>query len=147
MKLIKTTRMNPLDSVFDRFQLGMPLLEGFFEPVESANGEHTPLRLPSTNISETDDAFVFTLEMPGVKKNEIEVTLEGDVLTVKGGNTTKTESKGVLRREIRSTRFERSFTVGNDVDREKIKAKLEDGILTVTLPKAAERLGRKIDIQ
>jgi HSP20 family protein len=59
----------------------------------------------------------------------------------------KVESEeGLLRREIRSEKFRRSFTIGQAVDREGIKAKLENGILKVSLPKKAQASGRKIDV-
>ena len=86
------------------------------------------------------------MEMPGLTRENIEVNIEGDTLLVKGERTEKHEEKGYLRREYRAARFERTFNVGAGIDREKVKAKMEDGILTVTLPKSPEKVGRKIDV-
>jgi HSP20 family molecular chaperone IbpA len=75
------------------------------------------------------------------------VTVEGDVLSIRGEKTVKREEGAeTVRSEIRSTRFERHFNLGGSVEPESVKAKMEDGILTVTLPKKAEKVGRKIDI-
>jgi HSP20 family protein len=113
---------------------------------QSVRHAASDFRLPRTNISETEDSFVFTLEMPGLTRKDVEVTLEDDELVVKGERTEKQEDKGLLRREIRSTKFERAFTIGNAVEQDQIKAKMEDGVLTVTLPKKPEKVGRKVDV-
>jgi HSP20 family protein len=104
-------------------------------------------RLPRTNVRETEDAYVFTMEMPGLGKKDVEVTVEGDELTVRGQRTEeKEDTNGLVRREIRSTRFERTFDLAGAVDPDSIKAKIEEGVLTVTLPKKPEKVGRKIDV-
>jgi len=137
MKLTKYAPATPFDLVAD----------GFFDRIlTDSNGSGPFARLPKTNIHETDDAYVLTLEMPGVSKENIDINLEGNTLVVKGEKSEKTEAKGVIREEFSATRFERSFSVGNGIDREKVRAKMDAGILTVTLPKAAEKLGRKIEI-
>lgn len=146
MKITKyVAPVTPLDAVFGRLGWGVPSLDRWLGDLDGNEG-WTSVRLPRTNISETDDAYVFSLEMPGLTREDIEVNLEGDTLVVKGRKETKQEEKGALRREYHSTSFERTFSVGEGIDREKVKAKMENGVLTVTLPKAAERLGRKIDV-
>ena len=146
MKITKyVAPASSLDAVFDR--LGLPSVERFFGEVgEVSDGGWSAIRLPKTNIQETEEAFVFTMEMPGLSRQDVEVNLEGDTLVVKGGKSEQSETKGLLRREYRATRFERTFTVGNVVDRDRVKAKMEDGILTVSLPKTPEKVGRKIDV-
>ncbi len=144
-----------LDAVFDRLGFGLPAIDGFFGDLGPANGEGwSAVRVPRTNIHETDSAFVFTMEMPGLGRQDVAVNIEGETLVVKGGKSEqstgpsaeKGEEKGLLRREYRATRFERTFHVGNAFDRDQVRAKMEDGILTVTLPKSAEKVGRKIDV-
>jgi len=151
MKITKyVTPVSQLDAVFDRLGLGLPAVDRFFsETSSSADSAWSSARLPRTNIRETDDAYVFTMEMPGLSREQVEVNIEGDTLIIKGEKSEKSEpadEKGLLRREYRATRFERTFGVGDSIDREQVRAKMENGILTVTLPKVAEKVGRKIDV-
>ena len=147
MKLVKYHRPY---SVFDGLLEG--LNGGLFPAFPRMHGEDVvsdapPQRIPRTNIEEIEGNFVFTMEMPGIAKKDVEVSIENDTLTVSGEKTVeKEEKKGWLRREIRSTKFERSFSLGNEVDLEKITAKMEDGILTITLPKKMDKIGRKVDV-
>jgi HSP20 family protein len=146
MKVTKyVAPVTPFETVFDRLGFSFPAIDRWLGDA-SANEGWTAVRLPRTNISETDDAYVFTMEMPGLTREEIEVNLEGDTLVVKGSKEVKQDEKGLVRREFHSTKFERTFSVGEGIDREKVRAKMENGILTVTLPKGVEKLGRKIDV-
>jgi HSP20 family protein len=145
MKLMKyESPMAPIDRLFDRLNWGFPL-ERSFGDVENSEEGWALIRLPRTNIAEADDAFVFTMEMPGMDKQDVSVNIEGDTLIVRAEKSEQQEEKGLIRREYRSTKFERSFNV-NGINRESVKAKMENGILTVTLPKAADKVGKKIDI-
>jgi HSP20 family protein len=148
MKITKyVAPVSPLDAVFDRLGFGLPAIDRFFGEASDVGEEGwSAVRLPRTNIRETDDSYVFTMEMPGLSRQNVEVNIEGDTLVVKGEKTEQSEEKGLLRREYRASRFERTFTVGNAIDRDHVKAKMEEGILTVTLPKSAEKVGRKIDV-
>ena len=147
MKLIRRENqispyVSPLDAIFERLNWGLPTLDHFDEQGQLST------RLPRTNVQETDDSYVLELEMPGLSKGDVEVNFENDTLIVKGEKKEQTENKeksGVVRREYHTMRYERSFNV-HGVDRDQVSAKLEDGILFVTLPKSAERLGRKIDV-
>lgn len=148
MRLTKWTPLTPIDTVFDRLDWGFPAIDKYLDEL---NGERdSALRLPRTNIRETENAYEFSMEMPGVNKKDVEVHIEGDSLVIKGEHvlTTedKTSKKDLLRREFRSSRYERTFTVGTDIDRENIKATMTDGVLTVTLPKTADKVGRKVDV-
>lgn len=105
-------------------------------------------RTPLTDIRETDNEYVLTLEMPGVEKKDINVSVEDDQLIISGGGerTEKTEEPGVIRKEIRSSHFRRTFRMNSAIDRDKIKARLENGVLAVSLPKAEKAIGRRIEI-
>ena len=149
MTLVKYRRpYGMFDSLFDTWNRGLfPAISRSFD-VDSA--EDAALRLPRTNVEENDDSYVFTMEMPGVDKKDVEVSLEKDTLTVKGERVEESKEqheKGFLRREIRSAKFERSFLLGNEVDQENIKAKMDNGILTITVRKKDEKVGRKVDVQ
>ncbi len=88
-----------------------------------------------TDIRETESDYELDLELPGYAKNEIRISLENGYLTVEAEKQKKEEnSKKYLRREI-SERTSRSYYVGSDVTREQIKAKFDNGILSLTVPK------------
>ena len=150
MKLVKYHRpMDMFDHFFSNWDRGLFPVSGSSE--DNGTLEKQPLRLPRTDIEEKGDGYVFRMEMPGLSKKDIEVSLEDDTLTVKGERTEeKAEKNGgkdrILRREIRSSRFERSFALGSEIDQENIKARMEDGVLTITVAKKAEKLGRKVDV-
>jgi len=128
--------------LFDSFERDFaPLLRSW-----STKEDGESFRMPLTNINETDNEYVVTMEMPGVLKKDIDVSLDGDDLIVTAERTEKLESKGLLRREIREEKFRRSFSIGRSIDRENIKAKLENGVLRITLAKKAESVGRKVDV-
>ncbi|MDH3215958.1 MAG: Hsp20/alpha crystallin family protein [Candidatus Krumholzibacteria bacterium] len=136
------TRYRPstsLDTIFDEF---FPVYKKWPKEDEESDA----FRLPMTNVNETDKEFVLTMEMPGVGKKNVNVAIEDNHIVITGEKIEKTESEGLLRREIRSETFRRSFLLDSNVDRENIKAKLDNGILKVTLPKRAESVGRRIDV-
>jgi len=117
-----------------------------FKWFEGSEKEGEVFRIPRTNVNETDKAFILTMEMPGIDKKEITVALENDQVVVTGERTEKHESEGLLRREIRSEKFRRSFRLDSKIDAEGVKAALDNGLLKVTLPKKAESVGRKISV-
>ena len=119
------------DSLFDRF-FGTPLMEVASHGVD---------------IYEDDDHVYVELEAPGYKKDEIDVTLENGVLTIRGRKEQTQEKKGEYYvRERRTGQFARSFTLPSTVDENKVKATLRDGILTVVLDKSEQMKPRKIEV-
>jgi HSP20 family protein len=103
--------------------------------------------VPSADIYETDDALAVVMEMPGVEKKDLNIALENDVLKVDGRiDFTKYESMEPVYSEYNVGHYARSFTLSNKVDQDRISANLEDGVLTLTLPKAKHAHPRKIAI-
>ena len=103
--------------------------------------------VPSADIYETDDALAVVLEMPGVEKKDLEVGLENNVLRVDGRiDFAKYKELEPVYAEYNIGHFERSFTLSGAIDQERIAANLEDGVLTLTLPKAKHAQPRKIAI-
>ena len=142
MFVTKYRPRSALDSFFDTFDRDFfPVLRPG-TPTESGEA----VRVPSTNINETDSGYEITMELPGVLKKDVDVAVDGEELVVTAERAEKTESEGLLRCEIRSEKFQRSFRLGGTVDRERINAKLENGVLKVTLEKKAESVGRKVDV-
>ncbi len=123
MKHYLQTRNNNYD-IFDAF-------DDFFKPM--FYDESRDLR---TDIKETDSSYELEMELPGYAKNEIKISLENGYLTVNASKQRKEENgKKYLRREI-SENTSRSYYVGTDVTREAIKAKFDNGMLTLTVPKS-----------
>ena len=149
MKITKyVAPVSPIDAVFDRLGLGLPTVDRFFGDTGTAGQSNwKAVRLPRTNVSEINDAYVVTLEMPGLAREQVKVDIEGDTLVVKGGVVEPSENETGANHEYRASRFERTFTIGNHIDRDNVKAKMQDGILTITLPKTPEKVGRKVEIQ
>ncbi len=103
------------------------------------------LGLPPADIKETDQAYILAIELPGLGKEDVEIAIDGDVLTVSGHKAEEREDAAAAYRvsERRYGRFERSFPIPPDVERADIEAQFRDGLLKITLPRdaaaAAER--------
>jgi len=101
---------------------------------------------PNVNILETKDGYVLEAEMPGVNKEGLAVNLEGNVLTLEGRRSTPPATGNLVYRESRDVSFRRVFELDTDVAAERITARIEQGVLTVQLPKAEQVKPRKIDV-
>ncbi len=104
---------------------------------------------PAIEMYEKPDKFVVRAELPGMKKEEIDIHVVGDTLTISGERKTKTEVKDeeYQRCEFCYGKFSRSITLPAAINAEKIDATYEDGILEITLPKAEEIKPKKIQIK
>ncbi len=103
--------------------------------------------VPYTDIHETDEALTVVMEMPGVDRNHLNVALENGVLKVDGQiDFSKYEGMEPVYTEYNIGHYTRSFALSNKIDQERIGAQLSDGVLTLTLPKAAEARARRITI-
>lgn len=106
------------------------------------------LPYPATDIKEEPEQYVITVDVPGVKREDIIIHMEEGVLTIKGEThkEEKEEAKGYVRQERVRGAFCRRFSLP-EVDPEGINAKFKDGVLTIIAPKARKRIGRKIEIE
>lgn len=104
---------------------------------------------PNIDIYEDSDKISVKAELPGMKKEDIDISLTGNTLTVAGERKSEEEHKEgeQYRSERYFGRFQRSITLPQAVDAKKIQAAYKDGVLTVTLPKTEEAKSRKIEIQ
>jgi HSP20 family protein len=103
--------------------------------------------VPTTDIFETDDALTMVMELPGVEKHAIDVSVENDVLRIDARiDFTKYEGLEPLYTEYNVGHFARSFALSNKINQQEIGAQLDDGVLTLTLKKAKEALPRRIAI-
>lgn len=103
---------------------------------------------PKIDVVEENDLFVLHAELPGLKREDIKVGFENQVLTIEGERKHEAEESGkqYFHRERVYGSFKRSFRLGTEVNTEKITAAYKDGILTVTLPKSEAVKPRQIDV-
>jgi HSP20 family protein len=115
-------------------------------PSATVETEREYLR-PVVDIYETGEGYILEAELPGVNKEGLSVTLEGNFLTLEGRRPEPAVPEtGALYRESRSGDFHRVFHLDPAIDIEKVGAKIEQGILTVTLPKSEAVKPRKITV-
>jgi HSP20 family protein len=93
--------------------------------------------VPDVNISETDGRYHLEMAAPGLKKEDFNISVDGELITISSEKETETkrEDKDYSRREYNYSSFSRSFTLPELVDQEKISAQYQDGILKLELPK------------
>ena len=101
------------------------------------------------DLTEKEDRYVLSAELPGVKKEDVKVTVEDDVLTVSAEKRDEHEGKedGVYRRERSYGKVYRSFTLGDHVVPDKIAGEFKDGVLTLNLPKREEVKVKTVEVK
>lgn len=142
---------NEIDTLFDRF-----FSTSFFGPFGSRLIEAEPLRqrfgsiMPKVDVSESDREIQIVAELPGLTQKDVDLTLEDEVLTISGetSESREEEEEQYHLTERGYGRFERSFRLPDTVNRERISANFENGLLTVTLPKSeqARQTAKRIEI-
>ncbi|HUL56391.1 MAG TPA: Hsp20/alpha crystallin family protein [Usitatibacter sp.] len=137
------TRFDPFKELarFEPLTSAWPLLRRWTEAAEPT------IKL---DVSEDEKAYFVKAEMPGVKKEDIDVQIEGDLVSLSAEvKREKEEKKGetVVHSERYYGRQYRRFTLGQNIDRAKAEAKFENGVLNLTLPKAGAGSGEKIAVQ
>src|SRR5512132_3673130 len=124
-----------LDQTFGGFGLQSPLIS------EGAGWA------PLVDLEETDDAYVLEAELPGVKREDVNIELVGNELSITG-EIKEPERKGTVRRQSRRTgRFAYRVSLPSHLDPDKVEAKLEGGILKVSVPKSERAQRRRIEIK
>jgi HSP20 family protein len=117
---------------------------------ETKEAERTPSRveyvLPPVNIREEKDAYILEADMPGVNKDGLEITIEGSELTLVGHRTQETSPGEVLLQERRRADYRRVFEVDPAISREGITARIQQGLLVLTLPKSEAVKPRRIAV-
>ena len=104
---------------------------------------------PSVDVVENDENFQIVAELPGIKMEDVNISLTDNVLTLKGEkkNDVSENKRNYCRVERNYGQFQRSFSLPSSADATKVKANLENGVLTITLPKAEQAKAREIPIQ
>jgi len=103
--------------------------------------------LPTTDIFETEQALTIVMEMPGVDKSKVDVSVEDGVLTIQGHlDFTKYEGMQPIYTEYNIGHYRRGFSLSSKIDQGKIRAEMTDGVLTLVLAKAEEAKPRRISV-
>jgi HSP20 family protein len=110
----------------------------------TTNESPTEFVAPEVNIFETKEGYVLEAEMPGVSKEGLEITLEGNELTIVGHRNNEPTNGEALFRERRLSDYRRVFELDPAIESGRISAKMDQGVLTLTLPKSEKVKPRKI---
>ncbi len=133
--------LSRISDVFDR------MMDDFFS-MDTRLAEPVTGLVPLMNIEELKDEYRITLEVPGMEKDDLDIQIKDDVLTISGEKKEDIKEEGTLfRRERWFGKFTRSITLPNDVNVDKIEAEYKNGVLTLHLPKSEEAKGRKIQVK
>ncbi len=139
--MVNLTRFNPNNDLFD------DMFRGFFmRPVQLENQPPVQIKM---DVKEDDKNYSVSAEIPGVKKEDIHVTIDGNMVSISAEVKTEKEEKKddkVLRSERYFGRVARTFSLGQDVDEAAAQAQYTDGILKLTLPKRAAGQSKKLTI-
>jgi HSP20 family protein len=141
--MVTLTRYTPFDESFDN------LLKGFFARPMSLDNEPAT-RQVRMDVSEDDGAYIVRAEIPGVKKDDINVTIDGNQVTITAEVKHVREDKQgekLLRSERFYGKVYRTLTLAQDVDEGAAQAKYNDGVLDLRLPKKAAVSAKKLSIQ
>ena len=143
------TKWHPIKELEDVSRRLSHLLSRSHIPIESGQ-EMLEMAdwTPSVDVSETDTAYLIKGEIPGVKKEDVKVSIQNGVLTIAGERNIEKEEKGKKFHRIERSygSFMRSFHVPNDADESAVKAEFKDGMLNVTLPKSTAAKHSAIEI-
>jgi HSP20 family protein len=131
---------------FERLRQGLDRLSRGYYPRETPFGGATVF--PALNVFEEQETLTIKAELPGVEPGDLNVSMEGDTLTIKGKREPRHtgEKLSYHRREIETGNFSRAINLPIKVDPESVKARLTNGVLTITLEKAAEVKPRQVTV-
>jgi len=137
---------------FNELKRSFDLMNQLMSSMEKSVGNEGALVdfVPKVNTREDENAYYIEVELPGVKKEDVEIKVDGNILTVSGERKVKEEVKEEDYYKIESSygTFSRSFTLPEKVDVSNIKAEAQDGIIEITIPKLNIETGsKKIEIK
>ena len=143
MKLIRYTYpQSQASRAFNRlFELGAPNMERAGSIFDDIFGGEAGIKAPAVDLYEDEHNSYACFEIPGIPKDKVDLEMENAVLTIRGRDS------GDESAEVSHNRFERSIRVPEDVDPEKVSASMQDGVLTVTMPKAEKRKPKQITVE
>lgn len=142
MTLMRYTRPNDSNMMSKRFS---DIMDEFFNDVVNERRDNF---VPSIDVSETNDQFLITAELPGMNKDDITISLENGRLSISGERNFKNEEEGKTfhRVETRYGSFNRSFQLPDNVEEDSISATYENGLLNISINKSENKVKKQIEI-
>ena len=146
MKLVKNNKPGMMD-VFNPHFVNR-FLTDFWSQDEEMHSQIVNFK-PASEIIKTETGFIVNVSVPGVKKEDVKIELDGNLLVISGErkNTFEDNKQNVLRSEINYGRFSRSYTLTNDIDKGAITADFSDGMLQISLPVLEKAQSKIIEIK
>ena len=141
--MVNIARFSPLDNAFDQ------LFRGFVVRPANLDAQDAAVKI-RVDIAENDKAYTVRADLPGVKKEDIQISIDGDQVSISAETKTEKEVKDgerVLRTERHLGKFYRAFVLGSEIDEDAANAKYADGVLELTLPKKAAVAAKRVTIQ
>lgn len=141
--------ITPYRPVADLFR---PMLDDFLAPIQGRGGRPGELlRVPDADVIETENQIRVTVELPGMRAENVDVSLENNVLTISGEKREERqegdEKDTWHLSERRYGKFSRSFILPREVEQDRIEAGFRDGVLRITIPKSEKARRRRIEIR
>lgn len=146
MSLMRWYRPRRLPTVFDQMEQMAREMSRLMPWTEE--GEEHPLGIP-VDVYETDSEVVVKAEVPGIKKEDLDINLQENTLTIRGQSTQESEVQddSYYRKEIRTGSFFRAISLPAEVKADEVTATYDNGVCTIRAPKAKEeKIGRKVEI-
>lgn len=142
-------RWSPFRSILSLRDEMDRLLNEFYGSVLPSSESYEGDWYPAMDVSETNDEIIATLELPGMNREDIKVTVSDGVLTVSGEKKQEKIDESENRHRVERTYgyFKRSISLAADIDTSKVKATYKDGVLKVTMPKLEEKKTKEIPVQ
>ena len=140
--MVNIARFSPLDDAFHQ------LLRGFVVKPVTLDEQETAAKF-RVDIAESDKAYTLYAELPGVKKDDIQIAVDGDQVSISAATQSAKEAREgerVLRTERYAGKFYRAFALGGAIDEDAVNARYADGVLELTLPKKAAVTAKRLSI-
>jgi HSP20 family protein len=140
-------------SIWDPFREMEALLSTYTMPARRKSTTEDKASLetrdwaPVVDILETENEFILRVELPGVEKDDVQVSIDNRILTIKGEKKKDDKDKKVHRTECRYGSFVRNFTLPQDVDMDKVEANCKNGVLSLTLTKMEQAKPKQIEVK
>lgn len=146
MNIVRWDPFGELETIHDELNR---LFGRTFGPIEPGRQTVRGTWMPALDVFETDDKFVAKMDLPGVDRDDVEVSIDDSTLTVSGEREfeRETDEKGYHRVERRHGSFTRSIALPQTVDADRVEATFDRGVLTVEIAKVAKAKARKVDIR
>jgi len=124
------------------------MFDSFFRGPED-DGLQTTSWNPLVDVTENDHAYLLNVELPGVSRNDVKIVVQDNQLTIRGEKKQEKESKNSNYHRVERSygSFQRTFTLPSTVKAEKIEANYNDGVLSITVPKAEEARAKEIEVK